>query len=56
MVYDLINETNVYLTVKNKNKYTFTKIDSKDMGEVYENLTKPYDELDKLKAEIIFRE
>ena len=54
--YDLINETNVYLTVKDNNKYTFTKIDSKDMGEVYENLTKPYDELDKLKAEIIFRE
>lgn len=55
--YDLIDETNFYLTVKQENNmYNFKKIDSKDMGEVYENLTKPYDELDKLKAKILFKE
>lgn len=55
--YDLIDETNFYLTVKQENDmYNFKKIDSKDMGEVYENLTKPYDELDKLKAKILFKE
>ncbi|WP_458453373.1 AAA family ATPase [Methanobrevibacter sp.] len=55
--YDLIDETNVYLTQKQKNnKYNFRKIDPNDMGEIYENLTSPYDELDKLKAKILFRE
>jgi len=55
--YDLIEDTNVYLTQEvADDKYIFKKIDSKNMGEVYENLTKPYDELDKLKAKIIFKE
>ena len=55
--YDLIKQTNVYLTQESENdKYIFRKIDSKNMGAVYENLTKPYDELDKLKAEILFKE
>lgn len=54
--YDLLNETNFYLTQKqDNNKYNFKKINPKDMGEVYENLTEPYDELDKLKAEILFK-
>lgn len=55
--YDLKNETNVYLTQKQSNdKYDFNKIDMNDMGSVYENLTSPYDELDKLKAKILFKE
>lgn len=55
--YDLLDETNFYLTQKqDNNKYDFKRINPKDMGEVYENLTKPYDELDKLKAEILFKE
>ena len=55
--YDLLNETSFYLTQRQaNNKYDFRKINSNDMGEVYENLTKPYDELDKLKAEILFKE
>ena len=54
--YDLLKETNFYLTQKtDDNKYNFRKINPKNMGEVYENLTKPYDELDKLKAEILFK-
>ena len=55
--YDLLNETNFYLTEKQSNgKYNFKKINPKNMGEVYENLTRPYDELDKLKAKILFKE
>lgn len=55
--YDLINQTNFYLSEKRQNnKFTFRKIDPKNMGEVYENLTSPYDFLDSLKAKIIFKE
>ena len=55
--YDLIKDTNFYLTKKQDNgMFNFKKINPKNMGEVYENLTKPYDELDKLKAKIIFKE
>ena len=55
--YDLLDETNFYLTEKQSNgKYNFKKINPKNMGEVYENLTRPYDELDKLKAKILFKE
>ena len=55
--YDLLSETNFYLTQKqSNNKYDFKKINPKNLGEVYENLTSPYDELDKLKAKILFKE
>ena len=55
--YNLIDETNFYLTKKQEDgKYDFKKINPENMGEVYENLTKPYDELDKLKAKILFKE
>ncbi|MBQ6630464.1 MAG: AAA family ATPase [Methanobrevibacter sp.] len=55
--YDLLNHTKFYLTEKQDNgKFNFKKINPKNMGEVYENLTKPYDELDKLKAKILFKE
>lgn len=55
--YDLLGQTNFYLTKKQENnKFNFKKINPKNMGEVYENLTKPYDELDKLKARILFKE
>ena len=55
--YDLINQTNFYLSEKRQNnKFTFRKIDPKNMGAVYENLTSPYDFLDRLKAKIIFKE
>lgn len=55
--YDLIDETNFYLTEKQENgKYNFKKISPENMGEVYENLTRPYDELDKIKAKILFKE
>lgn len=55
--YDLIDETNFYLTKKQENgKFDFVKINPQNMGEIYENLTNPYDVLDELKAKIIFKE
>lgn len=55
--YDLLKDTNFYLTQKQSNgKFNFKKINPKNMGEVYENLTRPYDELDELKAKILFKE
>ncbi len=55
--YDLLDQTNFYLTDSQTNgKFIFRKIDSKNIGEVYENLTSPYDYLDKLKAKILFKE
>ena len=54
--YGLLDETRFYLTQKADDKYDFIKIDPKSMGMVYENLTKPYDELDRLKAKILFKE
>ena len=55
--YGLLEDTNFYLTQKTtEDKFYFKKINPKNMGEVYENLTKPYDELDKLKAKILFKE
>lgn len=55
--YDLLDKTSFYLTKKQENgKYNFKKISPKNMGEIYENLTKPYDMLDKLKAQILFKE
>lgn len=54
--YDLLDETNFYLTQDIDDKYDFRKINPKSLGLVYENLTKPYDELDRLKAKILFKE
>lgn len=55
--YGLLDKTSFYLTRKQENnKFNFKKISPKNMGEVYENLTKPYDTLDKLKAKILFKE
>ena len=54
--YGLLDETNFYLTQEIDGKYDFRKINPKSLGLVYENLTKPYDELDRLKAKILFKE
>lgn len=53
--YNLIAQTSFYLTQKTENKFFFKKISPKNMGEVYENLTRPYDDLDRLKAKILLR-
>ena len=54
--YDLLDDTHFYLTKKQGKGFTFEEIDADDMGAVYENLTSPYDELDKIKAKMVFRE
>lgn len=53
--YSLKDETNIYLTKKQGNGFTFEKIANDDMGAIYENLSRPYDDLDKIKAELLFR-
>ena len=54
--YSLKDETNFYLTKKQGNGFTFEKIANDDMGAVYENLSRPYDDLDDIKADILFRD
>lgn len=54
--YDLLNDTFVYLTEKQDDGYRFKQIDPKDMGAVYENLSRPYDDLDEIKEKILFRD
>lgn len=53
--YDLLDDTFVYLTEEENNGFRFKNIDPKDMGAIYENLSRPYDDLDEIKAEILFR-
>ena len=54
--YDLLEDTNIYLTEKHRTGgFTFKKIDSNDMGAVYENLSRPYDDLDEIKAKLLFK-
>lgn len=54
--YYLKDETNFYLTEKQGKGFTFKKIANDDMGAVYENLSRPYDDLDDIKADILFRD
>ncbi|WP_407391469.1 AAA family ATPase [Methanobrevibacter sp.] len=54
--YDLLDSTAFYLTEEGYDGYVFKRINPKNMGEIYENLTQPYDDLDKLKAKILFKE
>ena len=54
--YDLLDDTSVYLTEKQDGGFRFKQIDPKDMGAVYENLSRPYDDLDELKDKILFKD
>ena len=51
--YDLLDDTFVYLTEKYCEGFRFKQINPKDMGAVYENLSRPYDDLDDIKSSII---
>lgn len=53
--YDLLEDTFVYLTEKQGDGFRFKQIDPKDMGAIYENLSRPYDDLDDIKSKIIFK-
>lgn len=53
----LIKDINFYLTKKqNDGRFNFKKINPRNLGDVYENLTGVYDELDNIKAKILFKE
>lgn len=54
--YNLHDESYFYLTEKQDNGFTFKRIANDDMGAVYENLSRPYDDLDEIKAEILYRD
>lgn len=54
--YYIKDETKFYLTKKLGKGFTFEKIANDDMGAVYENLSRPYDDLDDIKADILFRD
>ena len=53
--YDLLDSTFIYLTEEYGDGFRFKQIDQKDMGAVYENLSRPYDDLDEVKANILFK-
>ena len=53
--YNLKEDTNFYLTDRKDKILTFTKIANDDMGAVYDNLAKPYGELDKINAKLSYR-
>ena len=53
--YGLKDDTNFYLTVKNEGNVSFKKIANDDMGAVYNNLSKPYEKLDKINAKLSYR-
>ena len=53
--FELLDETNFYLTQKCNGGFYFKKVACDNMSEIYENLAKPYDKLDKGKIEILHR-
>ncbi len=52
--HDLNENTNFYLTFKKRDGIIFRKIANDDMGAVYENLARPYAELDKINAKLSY--
>ena len=52
--HQLIKETDTSWIFKEG--YEFKKIDPRDMGAVYENLSEPYDILDDIKSKLIFKD
>lgn len=53
--YDLIDESFFYLTQKADEKYDVKKIDSNNLEEIYRNLGQPYDILDEIKMDLMFK-
>ena len=45
-------DANFYSVKKQGDYFNFVKIANDDMGEVYENLAKAYDEIDKIAAKM----
>ena len=53
--YDLIDESFFYLTQKADEKYDVKRIDSNNLEEIYRNLGQPYDILDEIKMDLMFK-
>ena len=54
--YGMIDESNFYLTQKRDDEgYEIVKVDSNNLEEIYRNLGQPYDIIDNLKMELLFR-
>ena len=54
--YDLIDESYFYLTEKAEEyRYDIVNVDSNNLEEIYRNLGQPYDILDELKMDIMFK-
>ena len=55
--YDLMDESFFYLTQKAEEyKYDIINVDSSNLEEIYRNLGQPYDILDEIKIELMFKE
>ena len=55
--YDLIDDSYFYLTEKAEEyRYDIVNVDSNNLEEIYRNLGQPYDILDELKIELMFKE
>lgn len=53
--YDLIDESFFYLTQKADEGYDIVKVDSNNLEEIYRNLGQPYDILDEIKMDLLFK-
>ena len=53
--YDLIDESFFYLTQKADDGYDIVKVDSNNLEEIYRNLGQPYDILDEIKMDLLFK-
>lgn len=54
-LYDLIDESYFYLTQKAAEGFDVVKVDSNNLEEIYRNLGQPYDILDEVKMELLFK-
>ena len=50
-----MGESFFYLTQKADEKYDVKKIDSNNLEEIYRNLGQPYDILDEIKMDLMFK-
>lgn len=54
-LHELIDESYFYLTQKADGGFDIVKIDSNNLEEIYRNLGQPYDILDEIKMELLFK-
>lgn len=54
-LYELIDDSFFYLTQKADDGFDVVKVDSNNLEEIYRNLGQPYDILDEVKMELLFK-